>query len=405
MELTGLAWRNIWRNKRRTLITAASIALAIFLSLIMRSIQVGWFDNLVEIVIQSYSGHIQIHKKGYWDDRDINNSMAYGDSLSDLQKQIPGVDKTVPRLEYVALASYGSQTKVVMLAGTDPAREDALTHLSQKVVSGKFLEPQGPGILVAQGLATFLGLQAGDTLVLLGQGYHGVSAAGKFPVVGILHFPSPQLDNQMVYMNLPAAQDFLGTGNRITSLSLTLKDPGGIDQTVAALQSRMGPGYEVMRWDQMMQEIMQQLKVKTAGGKIISDILYLIVGFGILGTVIMMMTERTREFAMMVSVGMQKTRLSSVLVTELFWIGLTGIAAGIAFAMPLMVWYHFHPIRLWGSMAEMMVSYGLEPVMPLAFKGSFIVSNIATVLVIVLVICFFPVRKILRLRVAEVLHK
>ena len=131
-----LAWRNIWRNKRRTLLTAASIFLAIFLALIVRSIQIGWFDNLTEIVVQSYTGHIQIHKKGYWDDRDINNSIVFNDSLITLIRSTKNVDKTVPRLEYFALSSYGKQTKGVLLAGTDPVREDALTHLSAKIIKG-----------------------------------------------------------------------------------------------------------------------------------------------------------------------------------------------------------------------------------------------------------------------------
>ena len=122
-----LAWRNIWRNKRRTLLTAASIFLAIFLALIVRSLQIGWFDNLTKIVVQSYTGHIQIHRKGYWDDRDINNSIVFNDSLTALVSAAKNVDKTVPRLEYFALSSFGKQTKGVMLSGTDPAREDALT--------------------------------------------------------------------------------------------------------------------------------------------------------------------------------------------------------------------------------------------------------------------------------------
>src|ERR1035437_3109743 len=106
MNIFRLAWRNIWRNKRRTLLTAASIFLAIFLALIVRSLQTGWFDNLIEIAIQSYTGHIQIHKKGYWDDRDINNSMEISDSLMKIIRSTENVDKTVPRLEYFALASF-----------------------------------------------------------------------------------------------------------------------------------------------------------------------------------------------------------------------------------------------------------------------------------------------------------
>ena len=252
-----LAWRNIWRNRRRTLLTAASIFLAIFLALIVRSLQIGWFDNLTKIVVQSYTGHIQIHKKGYWDDRDINNSIVYDDSLTRLVGSTQNVDKTVPRLEYFALSSFGKLTKGVLLAGTDPTWEDALTHLSARVVSGRYLDPAGKGILVAEGLASFLGLHTGDTLVLLGQGFHGVSAAGKYPVSGILHFPSPQLNNQMVYMNLAAAQDFFSADQRITSLSVTLVNPDEINATLAGLKSKTdGNRYEVMRWDEMMIEVM-----------------------------------------------------------------------------------------------------------------------------------------------------
>ena len=401
-----LAWRNIWRNKRRTLLTAASIFLAIFLALIVRSLQVGWFDNLIDIVIQSYSGHIQIHKKGYWDDRDINNSMIFNDSLTNMIRSTKNVDKTVPRLEYFALSSYGKQTKGVLLAGTDPEKEDALTHLSGKVIKGRYLDCSEHGILVAEGLASFLGLATGDTLVLLGQGFHGISAAGKFPVLGIVHFPSPQLDNQMVYMNLPTAQEFFSAENRITSLSITLKNPDEINTTISDLKSKTGNrNYEIMRWDEMMVEIMQQLKVKTAGGMIIIAILYMIVSFGIFGTVIMMTNERTKEFGVIVSVGMQKSRLAFMLVLEMIFIGLTGTLSGVAAALPIMVYFHIYPIHLWGNMAQMFISYGIEPLMPLALKPWFILSNVITVLLIVLVTCIYPVRKIFKLRVVEALHR
>lgn len=401
-----LAWRNIWRNKRRTLLTAASIFLAIFLALITRSLQIGWFDHLTDVVVQSYTGHIQIHKKGYWDDRDINNSMVYNDSLSSLVQATANVDKTVPRLEYFALSSFGKQTKGVMLAGTDAGKEDALTRLSAKVVKGHYLDGNDNGILVSQGLASFLGLTAGDTLVLLGQGFHGVSAAGKYPVCGIVHFPSPVLDNQMVYMNLGTAQEFYNAENRITSLSITIRNPDEINNTVAALQSNPTLGkLEVMRWDEMMVEITQQLKVKTAGGKIIIAILYMIVGFGVFGTVIMMTNERTREFGVIVSVGMQKSKLALILVLEMMLIGLTGLVTGITAAMPIMLYFKLNPIHLWGSMAQAFISYGIEPLMPLALKVDFIASNVVTILLIVAVTCVYPVRKIFKLRVAEALHK
>jgi len=401
-----LAWRNIWRNKRRTLLTAASVFLAIFLALIVQSLQIGWFDRLIDITVKSHTGHIQIHRKGYWDDRDINNAMIFSDSLAGVVSHTGNVDRTVPRLEYFALASCGKQTKGVMLTGTDPAREDAMTRLSAKVVRGHYLDPAGRGILVSQGLASYLGLSSGDTLVLIGQGFHGVSAAGKYPVCGIVHLPSPVLDNQMVYMNLPAAQDFFSTDSRITSLSILLRVPDEIDNTLASLKNSVDASrYEVMRWDEMMVEVMQQLKVKTGSGKIITAILYMIVGFGVFGTVIMMTNERTKEFGVIVSVGMQKSRLSRILVLEMILLGLTGVLAGLAVAMPIMFWYKIHPIHVWGNMAQVFINYGIEPLMPLALKPGFILSNVITVLLIVAVTCIYPVRRIFKFKVVDALHK
>ena len=150
---------------------------------------------------------------------------------------------------------------------------------------------------------------------------------------------------------------------------------------------------------------MQQLKVNTAGGMIIIAILYMIVGFGIFGTVIMMTNERSKEFGVIVSVGMQKSRLAIILVLEMLFIGLTGIVAGVVAALPIMIYFYIYPLRLWGNMAQAFISYGIEPLMPLALKPGFILSNVITVLVIVSVTCIYPVRRIFKLRVAEALHK
>jgi putative ABC transport system permease protein len=406
MSYVKLAWRNIWRNKRRTILTAASVFLAVFLALMVRSIQTGWFDNLISVVTESYTGHIQVHRKGYWDDKDINNSMLCTDSLIHVMQSVDNVRDVLPRLEYFALSSFKQQTKGVLLIGTDPSKEDNLTHLSRKVIQGKYLDNKNNEILVAQRLASFLGIKTGDTLVLIGQGYHGVSAVGKYPVRGILHFPSPQLDNQMIYMNLPTGQDFFSAGERITSVSFLLKNPDMIDQTVASLSSVIdNDKYEIMRWDEMLVEVMQQLKAKTAGGNIIIAILYMIVGFGIFGTVIMMTNERIKEFGVVISVGMQKTKLAVIVLIEMIFIGLTGVISGVVLSLPIMLYYSVNPIHLTGNMAKTFINYGIEPLMPLAFKPVFILGNVIIVLVIVSITCIYPVRKILRLNVVEALRK
>jgi putative ABC transport system permease protein len=183
-------------------------------------------------------------------------------------------------------------------------------------------------------------------------------------------------------------------------------NPDEINSTVSSLKSKIrGDHYEIMRWDEMMVEVMQALKAKTGGGMIIIAILYMIVGFGIFGTVIMMTNERTKEFGVMVSVGMQKTRLAFILVLEMLFIGLTGTLAGVVAAMPIMVYFNIYPMHLWGNMAQAFISFGIEPLMPLAIKPGFIISNVIIVLVIVLLTCIYPIRKAIKLKVAESLHK
>ena len=210
----------------------------------------------------------------------------------------------------------------------------------------------------------------------------------------------------MIYMPLPAAQDFFSAGNRITSISLVVKDPDRISETVANIEKVTDHGrYEVMRWDEMLVEIMQQLRVKTAGGMVIISILYMIVGFGIFGTVIMMTNERIREFGVVVSVGMQKTRLAVIVLLEMIFIGLAGVSCGISAALPIMMYFHAFPMHLTGNMAQTFINYGIEPLMPLSVHMSSVIGNTITVLVIVSLTCIYPVRKIFRLQVVEALRK
>jgi putative ABC transport system permease protein len=401
-----LAWRNIWRNKRRTLLTAASVSLAIFLALIMRSMQLGVYSHIIDNVVQSYTGYIQLHKNGYWKEKeDINNSFTLNDSLTGKLNTIGNISIYVPRLESFALASKDEQSKGVVLTGIDPGKEDRFTSISRKIVAGRYLSADDKGIIVSQNLAKYLKLGVNDTLVLIGQGFEGVSAAGKYAVRGIMHFPSPDLDNRMVYMNLPVCQDFYGGENRLTSIAFNLTDPDEIENTFTEIRNAVNLSrYEVMTWDQMLVEIIQYIKSKNIGSYFILGILYLIVAFGIFGTVLMMTTERIKEFGVVVSVGMQKSKLALIVAIEMVYIGITGILFGIIAATPIIYYFYTHPVRLSGDMAKTMVDYGMEPLLTVAFQSDIYITHSLLILIIVLLAIIYPVQKILHLNVVNALH-
>lgn len=406
METITIAWRNLWRNKRRTLITSASVFFAIFLALLMRAFQLGSYDLMVSNIVHAYSGYFQVHAAGYWDDKIINNSFESSPELRQAISEIPEINGFAARLESFALASFGMQTKGVMVTGIVPSEEDLLSGLQKKLVEGRYLLPGDDGAMVGQKLAQYLKMKVGDTLVLIGQGFHGISAAGIFPVRGILHFPSPDLDSRMIYLSLPASQQLFSAENRLTSISFNVSGLKEYERVARNLKEKLNPGiFEVMTWKEMMPDVVQQIQADNVSGLIMLAILYMIVGFGIFGTVLMLFSERSREFGMMIAIGMPKLKLIRVVVTEIFMVGFLGVVAGIVASVPLLYYFHIHPIPITGEMAETTIQMGFEPIMPAAWEYSFFVNQSLTVIIIMMVVMILPVVKLARLKVINALRK
>ena len=406
MEIIKIAWRNLWRNKRRTLITSSSVFFAIFLALLMRAFQLGSYDLMVVNIVHAYSGYFQVHATGYWDDKIINNTFEYTPEIITRINEIPEITSYAPRLESFALGSYGTQTKGVMVNGVIPAEEDKLTGLHKKMVEGEYLTSDDDGALISQKLSQYLKIGIGDTLVLIGQGYHGVSAAGVYPVRGIVHFPSPELDGRMIFLSLPASQALFSAENMLTSLAFNLDDTKNYKRVAQHLKQELDPElYEVMTWEEMMPDVVQQIQSDNASGLIMLAILYMIVGFGIFGTTLMMFSERIREFGMMIAIGMQKFKLIRIVVTELFFIGLLCVVAGIVAAIPLLYYFFLNPIPLTGELAEASINMGFEPIMPVAWEPSYFIAQAMTVCIILLVVMLLPVVKISRLTPINALRR
>lgn len=399
-----MAWRNIWRNKRRTLITAASIFFAVFFAIMMRAIQLGSYGNMVDNVVQAYTGYIQVFDDKYKGDESIENSIELNADLLSQIESIDNVTLTLPRLESFALASSGNQTKGIMVVGTDPEKDDQLTNLSSKMVEGKYLKKGDTGVLVSQRLASYLKTTVGDTVILISQGYHGISAADQFVVQGILKFPSPDLDNKMIIMDLPLCQEFYSAPNLISSISLDLKEEKKMNHTVKALQDKLGSQYDVRSWKKILTQLVQQIEGDNAGGLVMLVLLYMIVGFGVFGTVQMMTAERRKEFGVMVAIGMQKRRLGGILTLEMIMVGMLGTLAGIILSLPIVYELYIHPITLSGETAETIMSFGMEPIMPTAWEAGYFFNQAGAVMIIVALAVFFPILSVTRLKVSKALR-
>lgn len=400
-----LAWRNIWRNKRRTGITIASVFFAVIIAIIMNALVTGVYGNMIKNIVSYSNGYLQMHGKEYWNDRNIDHAFYRNDSIEQQLLSVPHIDQVIPRIETFALSSTGILSSPVMLVGMDPAIESKVSGLDKKVSQGKYLTQADKSIMIGEGLAKKMQIGVGDTLIVISQGYHASTAYGKYAIAGLIALGSPELNNRMVYLSLPNMQQLLSLENQITAYAFMVDDIKKLD---AAQQEVMQvidtTAFDVMDWKEMMPEIDQLMKSDSSGNKIMIIILYMIISFGLFSTILMMITERQHELGIMVAVGMQKHKLAWVVFLEVIFIALTGVILGSVAAMPVIEYLFRNPIQLQGEIADVYIGYGFEPVMPVSKDPAIFFSEAYIILSVACVIGIYPVLKILRMRLMRALR-
>ncbi len=463
MKNYKMAWRNLWRNKRRTIITASSVLFAVFFALVMRSLQLGTYDSMYKNIIESYSGYIQVQDEEFWENKIVDNVFKNTEELRGKIIKDRNVEDVIPRFESFALASSGSRSKGVMVMGIDPQKEKLLSNVEDKLVKYRLTDEaisaikseEIPGylaknmdlfhgnsyssdgrlqidlgikesdeealmplfekyasvdngyfsmgdnaVLVGDRLSRYLGLDRGDTIILVGQAYHGHTAAGKYVINGIIKIPNPDLDNKIVYLPVDVCQSLYYADGMLTSLVVHLKDNDdkSIDNTLIRLDSGIDSPYRLLDWKEMNETLVQQLDADNKSGMIMIGILYLVIAFGVFGTVLMMTAERRREFGVLIAIGMQKTKMAGVMVYEMFYIGLLGILAGVAAALPSIIYGYHHPIHFPSKFAKIWEDYGFEPVMSFQWIDNYFLSQSLVVAIIVFVAVIYPVVKIRKMK-------
>jgi ABC-type lipoprotein release transport system permease subunit len=466
-----IAWRNLWRNRRRTIITSASVFFAVFFAVIMRSYQLGSYDSMIMNFIGSYSGYLQVQHIKYQDNPTVDYSFDFNNSLYRAISGVANVVSVSPHIESFALASSGSQTKGVAVLAIDPEKERRFSNPENKLVkyrittgsieklkssgnipdaviarirlllgnsyssdaraelelglssahrenylpaifesckvSNSNLSFDDTGVLVSDRLAGYLKVSIGDTVVLMGQGYHGASAAGIFPVRGIIKMPSPEIDNKLIIMTIPTAQKFFDAEGKITSLSVNLNSKArrimiGAQKKINLLLTDKNTVTKT--WEELNPVLVQQIQGDSQTGMAMLGMLYFIIFFGIFGTVLMMIAERTREFGVLIAIGMQKRRLKRIISIEMMLLGILGLAGGLIASSPVIMYFYYNPILLRGDIEKMMEDYGWDAVMPTAWFGPYFYWQAVIVCIMVLLATIYPLRKIGKLKEIEALR-
>jgi len=404
--LLKLAWLNIWRNKRRTIITATSVFFAVTLAIIFGSLTDGVYDNMIHNVVSYSSGYLEIHKKGYWDEQSIDNTFEEDEFLyQELQKN-ENVTHVTPRLQTFALASYTDKTKGVLILGIDPAKEKEVNNLQEKITEGLYMDSSNESaVVLGEGLAAQLKLKVNDTIVLLGQGYHATSAAAKFKVIGLIKLGAVELNNNVVYIPIKQAQYMYGAEKRLSSVSIMLDNTENLERLKQSLEKSIDTTtYEVMTWKEMIPELDQFIEADSSGHYIIVGVLYIIISFGLFGTLLMMIFERKHELGILIAIGMKKQLLATILLLESILISFIGCIVGIIGGVLIVKWFTVHPIHLTGEIKQVYEDYGIESVIYFSSQEHIFIIQTLIVLTLSILLAFYPGYKVMKLKPVEAIN-
>lgn len=402
--LLTLAWRNLWRNKRRSIITISSVLFAVLCAVMFYAMEKGTYERMIDTMVRYSYGYVQIQDVLYEDEPSMDNALLFDENvesaLNDLSDRI---ELYVPRIQNFALVATDQQTRGVMIMGIDPERESRLNNLTDDLVKGEFLTLNDEGVVIAEGLANILNVTVGDTITLLGQGFQGATAAGRFHIKGVVNLRLPEMSRNVIYMSLPTAQWFYMAEDRLTALIVMPKNPKRSAQIAAELNNRLDPEwYRALTWEELLADFLMLMKFDIAGTFVMLIILYIVISFGLYGTILTMMIERQREFGMLISLGMKRGKLAAICFIESVLIAVSGVIIGIVVTLPVVWYFNVNPITFTGDIAETFMDMGFEPIMPLSMDPWVFISQALIVLTISFLIGLYPIRKAYTLNIMKV---
>ena len=324
--MIALAWRNLWRNKTRTLLTAGGIAFAVFLVTFSMAMQGGSYEDMIKAATRFYTGHAQINQRDFVTDSKLEQTIGNAAALrAQLETEFPLV--ALPRVQAFGIVSRDERSIGGMLLGIDFAAEAAQLDLFDDVTAGAI--PTAPDqALIGAAMARNLGAELGDDIVILGSGKRGGVAAMALTVTGILSTGQSELDRNLLFAPLSSVQDAFGLEDEVHNLVLVLENYTQGKALAAPINELLQPDQSYRTWQQLLPEVEQGIELDRVSGQIFFYILLILVSFAVLNTFVMVIFERTREFGMLMALGLRPWQIIGQVQIEALFLSLLGVLLG-----------------------------------------------------------------------------
>ncbi len=401
-----LAWRNLWRQPRRTWLTTGAMVFSNVLLVFMISLQFGMYRLMIENSLKAFTGHMQVQAQGYIDDQKIRQVIPDVVALAENLRQALGSDEVAARATAFALASSEDRSYGIAVFGVEPRFEPNVSNIPGLVSEGRYLQNNGAAeLVIGRVLARNLKVGVGDELTLIGSGRDGSFAAVVTDVVGIFDSGVAELDRTIAQMPLGPFQDVFymqGAGHQVVVNAPRLSQVAELEQRVAALLPQ-DQDLVVHDWDALVPGLKQAIQADISSAVFMYAVLVILVAFSVLNTQLMSVLERTHEFGIVLALGLKPGRLGRLVLLETALMGGMGLLIGALLGGALTAWLGTRGFTMPG-MEEMGARFNLPSRLHPQVTFASLLSGPAVVFLFSLLASVYPALRLRRLQPVEAMR-
>lgn len=399
-----MAFINIWRNARRSLMTILAIAVGLGGLIFLWGYKDGAAHGMLENTTGLFTGHVQIHALGF--DKSLSPGLTIADPepLIRYVKGHPDVVALTRRVKCGVLVGTSEHSQGALLLGIDPEHESQVTRIKELIQHGSFLSTLNEKeLLVGDRLAGKLNLAVGDKVVVMLHAADGMLTGLSYHIKGIFHAGTRMMDEQVIYTSLESAQELVGIDQAVSELTIRLQDRRAIPRFLVFVAHAVDPArYEVLTWNQAEPESEQLAQWGESVVRVIVVAMTIVIAIGVMNTVVMSVLERTKEFGVMLAIGVKPRQLIRLVIMETMLLEAVGISIGFVFGMSLVTCFGYIGIPLWQAAS---ITGFMSPIIYTRVYPEHVLLSVLILIVVTSVVVLYPAVKAGRLQPVAAIYR
>ncbi|MFC1731603.1 ABC transporter permease [candidate division KSB1 bacterium] len=348
--LLKLAYRNVFRNFRRSLLTFLAISIGISVGLLFIGVTLGFERQSIMLSVRTNTGHIKIHEKGYIDEEltlTLDYTIDNTDEVLHTLDAVPGITSTAERILFPASLTDGVDELRLNGIGINTERENEVYGLEQKLLRGEFLNPGEEKVLLTDVLADLFSVDTGESLTLIARTKYGAINALDLEIAGIVHVGNPEVDNLNFFIPLDIAQDFLEMDNMVTEIVVMGESMDTAEKLSSEIAAALSDGtFDIVTWEYMQRDLIRLYNLRARARWLLNMILLLMAGAGVMNTLLMSIFERTAEIGTLMAMGLRRKRIMLLFIFEGMFLGIFGSLVGCIVGGSVTYYFKFNGINI-----------------------------------------------------------